>query len=347
MRPGASCTRSSLPKRRTEVKLEYVPLDQIVWNPWRDKELYPIDDDHVKGLRESINDHGFFVSIKGRRVNGKVEIGCGHARIAAARKAKLDTVPIFVAALDDDAMLRLMADENALQSGSHPGAIINEVAAVTRRLIDGLLSPDNCPEKISRLFNGDKGIKQTRTKLRTGSDVHRTLGVDVIRAYLGQGNPERSQRGEREIRDAISTLKESGHYDEIVDRALRKYPQPVGDGKPAKGTTVATSAADKPRRAPTFDARCVTLFPNTHQAQAFREAVTTSGARQVIPVDKQYPLAKRIMRDRREDGRKNWSRKQVGAPQIKVAVQAEVETAMKKQREIDKEESERYLAEQR
>jgi hypothetical protein len=42
---------------------------------------------------------------------------------------------------------------NALQSGENPGAVMNEVAAVTRRLIEGLLSePDNCPVQIAKAF---------------------------------------------------------------------------------------------------------------------------------------------------------------------------------------------------
>jgi hypothetical protein len=36
------------------------------------------------------------------------------------------------AQVDDDAMLRLMTDENATQGGNSPGAVLNEVAAVMR-----------------------------------------------------------------------------------------------------------------------------------------------------------------------------------------------------------------------
>ena len=56
--------------------------------------------------------------------------------------------------------------------------------AVTRRLIEGVLSAsDNCPKEITQLFKG-KGMDQARGALRRGN-VHRTFGVDVIRAYLG------------------------------------------------------------------------------------------------------------------------------------------------------------------
>jgi hypothetical protein len=42
-----------------------VPLDKIKLNPWRDLELFPIDHDHVEGLKASIKRHGF-VGIKAR-----------------------------------------------------------------------------------------------------------------------------------------------------------------------------------------------------------------------------------------------------------------------------------------
>src|SRR5262245_19852200 len=118
------------------MKTEIVPLDLIAWNPYRDMDLYPLDRDHIVDLQRSLKEHGFFGGVKARRRNGMVEIGCGHHRIAAARKSKLGSVEIRIDDIDDDDMIRLMTVENATQSGAHPGAILNEVAAVTRRLVE-------------------------------------------------------------------------------------------------------------------------------------------------------------------------------------------------------------------
>lgn len=324
------------------MKIQNVSLDDIVPNPWRDMKLYPIDTDHVAELKSSINDHGFFGGVKGRRRNGKIELGCGHQRVEAARRAKLDTVPIFIADMDDDDMLRLMTDENATQAGSNPGAVLNEVAAVTRRIIEGLLGPsDNCPKVITGLFNGVKGLETTRGALRNGNNIHRALGVDVLRAYLGQGNAERSHRQERQIREAISALKQSGRYDDVVEEIIARYPPPISD-KPAKGKDVVTTKPKK-THARTLDERCANLFPNEHQFHAFREAVTTAAAQKVIPVNQQYALAKEIM------GATNsqFTKKGAGAPYIKRMVQDQVQQALKGQRDINKKEKEAYLAEQR
>jgi len=49
-----------------------------------------------------------------------------------------------------------MADENATQAGSNPGAVMNEVSAVVQRLIEGLLGGTIVPPSIAKAFeNGD------------------------------------------------------------------------------------------------------------------------------------------------------------------------------------------------
>jgi hypothetical protein len=82
------------------------------------------------------------------------------------------------------------------------------------------------------------------------------------------------------------------------------------------------------------------LFSSTHQAQAFREAVQTEGAKRVIGVGEQLTLAKEIMAQ--EGSRKHGPT----ASDIKKAVHERVEEGLKQQREIDKEEREIYLLEQ-
>jgi ParB-like nuclease domain len=323
------------------MKLQNVPLDQIVSNPWRDESIHPVDKEHVAELCASIHEHGFFGGLKGRRANGKVQLGCGHARIAAARKAKLDSVPIYIDDIDDDAMLRLMTDENATQAGSSAGAVINEVSAVIRRLIEGLLGGGGTiVPPVAKAFDNKTGIEQARIKIRNGN-AHVALGHNVIRTYLGQGNPKNALRGERQIREALAALKQSGRYDEIIDEVVSQYPIPVSNVPPAKNTEVTTTRQPKPRQR-LLDERSASIFKNDHQFHAFREAVTTSAAQKAIPVDKQFGLAKEIMREKRDD----FSKKQVGAPYIKAKVQERVQDYMKEQRKIDKEERDRYLAEQ-
>jgi ParB-like chromosome segregation protein Spo0J len=331
------------------MKLQNVSLDQIVDNPWRDRELNPIDDEHVAELMASLAEHGFFGGLKGRRVNGKVELGCGHARIEAARKAKMDSIPIYIDDIDDDTMLRLMTDENATQQGgTSAGAVLNEVSAVARRLVEGLLEGQGgtiVPACVAKAFENRHAVEIAQGKLKKrAADLNTELPIGhvTIRTYLGQGNPKNALRGERQIREALAALKQSGRYDEIADEILRKHSPPVtSDIKPAKETKVVKAKAVKPRSR-TLDERTASVFENDHQFHAFREAVTTQAAQKAIPVNKQLPLAKEIMREKHSQ----FSKKQVGAPYIKSKVGERVADYMKAQRKIDKEERDAYLAEQ-
>jgi hypothetical protein len=329
--------------------IQYIPVEQIVWNPWRDKDLYPIDFEHIKELKESINDHDFFQSLKGRHRDGKVELGCGHSRFEAAKRAKMESIPIFIGDMDDDQMLRLMTDENALQAGANPGAILNEVAAITRRLANGILGDDEPLPSIAKAFGNKGEIEKARKKLRSGSNAHMAINADAIRAYLGHGNPDRAHRPERAVREAINTLRQSGKFEDIIEDAITKAPQPVINGDEPRSKAVAKPKERKPRER-ILDGRCASVFPSDHQFHAFREAVTSAGAQRVIKPEQQLELAKSIMTlmpEARSAISGATNKKQIGAPYIKMKVQSAVEEGMKKQREIDREERERYLSEQR
>jgi hypothetical protein len=76
---------------------------------------------------------------------------------------------------------------------------INEVAAVTRRLIGGLFGGTIVPANIAKVFESKAGMDRARNKLRNGTDAHVAIGHPVIRAYLGQGNPKRSCRAQHRI----------------------------------------------------------------------------------------------------------------------------------------------------
>ncbi len=330
------------------MRMEHILLTDIVPNPWRDMDLYPLDDDHVRELRQSIGDHGFFGGVKGRRrADGKVEIGCGHARIEAARlDPPLATVPVFIEDIDDDAMLRLMTDENATQAGSSPGAVINEVASVTRRLVDGLLAGTIVPSNIAKAFESESSIERTRSKLRMQftepdkADIHLALGHGVIGRYLGQGDPQSGQRAANA--KFARPLRRLSNPAAMTEWSMKRFvsTRPATDAKPSKSRAAAKTKPVK-RRKPVLDDRTANVFPNEHQFHAFREAVTTEGAQKVIPVEKQLDLAKSIV------SQASHGKKQVGAPYIKTMVHAHVEQGMKAQRKINKEEQEAYLREQR
>jgi hypothetical protein len=236
----------------TKPRVIAVPLDKIKLNPWRDTELFPIDRDHVEELKASIGRHGFFGGIKARERDGFFEIGCGAHRVEAARQAGLASIDISVGDMTDDEMINLMATENGTQHGSNAAAAMNDVAAVTQRLVDILLDPAmgdfrEISQKYPGLFEGKQGFEQARGKLLARvADPNKDGGVgrDLVLRYLGG---ERSPLNEQKVRDAIATLKQSGRYDDIVDQALDASRQKQFQDKPHTPST-HSDIANKPTK---------------------------------------------------------------------------------------------------
>lgn len=87
-------------------------LDQIDPNPHRDLATYPWVEPKVSELMRSIDAVGFWAGVIARPKGNRVELAFGHHRIEAARRLKLDKVPLIIRKLDDADMLRFMAREN-------------------------------------------------------------------------------------------------------------------------------------------------------------------------------------------------------------------------------------------
>ena len=62
-------------------------IKNIAANPFRNIDKYPINQDKVDALRESMQSTGYWGNIVARAVNGKFEIAYGHHRLMAIREA--------------------------------------------------------------------------------------------------------------------------------------------------------------------------------------------------------------------------------------------------------------------
>lgn len=91
-------------------------LSDVLPNPYRNLDDYPIDQAKCEQLAHSINETGFWLGIRARRNNaGQLEIAFGHHRIAAAKFALGENheAQFEVGEFSDLEMLRMMAHENA------------------------------------------------------------------------------------------------------------------------------------------------------------------------------------------------------------------------------------------
>lgn len=92
-------------------KIREIPLDQLV--PFKDHPFKVIDDESMIDTVQSIREHGILLPLIARPMpDGKYEIVSGHRRSHAGKLAGLETVPVIVRELDDDAAVILMVDSN-------------------------------------------------------------------------------------------------------------------------------------------------------------------------------------------------------------------------------------------
>ena len=90
-------------------KIREIPLDQLI--PFKDHPFKVIDDESMMDTVQSIREHGILLPLIARPMpDGKYEIVSGHRRSHAGKLAGLETVPVIVRELDDDAAVILMVE---------------------------------------------------------------------------------------------------------------------------------------------------------------------------------------------------------------------------------------------
>ena len=103
-------TEESRADERRE-KVTEIPLSQL--HPFRNHPFKVLDDERMLDTAESIREYGVLVpAIVRPREDGGYEIVAGHRRKRGCEIAGLDTMPVIVRDLDDDAATIIMVDSN-------------------------------------------------------------------------------------------------------------------------------------------------------------------------------------------------------------------------------------------
>jgi len=178
-----------------------VQIKNLESNPYRDMENYPISEEKVQRLAESINQTGFWDNILARKQNGKIQIAYGHHRLVALRKVMkpTDEVDVPVKSLDDATMIKIMANENMDEWKTDPG-VIDETVRVAKRFLDE--HPEEAKKAEQQLLN--HGLKEGYSKEN-----------QIIATFLGWLNFR--------VRDSVNTI--TGIDDGIIEQeAVRNLP---------------------------------------------------------------------------------------------------------------------------
>ena len=92
-------------------QVQQIPIGELF--PFKDHPFKVLDDESMQRTVESVEQYGVLSPLIARpRPEGGYEIISGHRRKHAAELANLDTVPVIVRNMEDDAATILMVDSN-------------------------------------------------------------------------------------------------------------------------------------------------------------------------------------------------------------------------------------------
>jgi hypothetical protein len=179
-----------------------IPLADVVANPFRHMDRYPISEEKIEALMASMDRTGYWENVVGRQKNGKVELAYGHHRwIAFGRKFGKDAkMGLIIKPLSDEDMLHMMADENMQEFGTSAAIEQETVSAVVEAYAAGKIDLEKPKAKAGSIryapsFLLDK--KDTNDKPYTAEGVAR---------FLGWTQP--SGQASARVRSALKVLEE-------------------------------------------------------------------------------------------------------------------------------------------
>jgi hypothetical protein len=205
-----------------------IPIEDILDNPFRDFNIFPIEKSVVESLKASYSTSGDFGVIPVRRhpeeryaKKGKYQQLCGHHRMQALREIGIKIVDCkVIQGCTDDMALTIMTGENL--SGSHRavGAIQDSLMSLAKVIGYRLLRYSDY-DRYKKDFASTHGVckkkdswETARGKFKKGNGI----GATSISNFVGKG-----QFTATEIADTNRIFKETGIYDKILDHIISKF----------------------------------------------------------------------------------------------------------------------------
>ena len=122
--------------------MQQIPIDAL--HPFTNHPFKVLDDEAMTRTVESIAQYGVLSPLIARpRPEGGYEIISGHRRQYAAKLAGLDTLPVIVRQMDDDAAVILMVDSNLQREHILP----SERALAHKMILDAMRRTSGRPSK--------------------------------------------------------------------------------------------------------------------------------------------------------------------------------------------------------
>ena len=123
-------------------QVQQIPIGELF--PFKNHPFKVLDDESMQRTVESVEQYGVLSPLIARpRLEGGYEIISGHRRQHAAQLAGLDTLPVIVRNMDDDAAVLLMVDSNLQRENILP----SERAFAYKMKLDAMRRTSGRPSK--------------------------------------------------------------------------------------------------------------------------------------------------------------------------------------------------------
>lgn len=196
-----SAEESRQEQKREQV--QQIPIEELF--PFKEHPFKVLDDEAMQRTVESVAQYGVLAPLIARpRPEGGYEIISGHRRQHAAELAGLDTLPVIVREMTDDAAVILMVDSNLQRENILP----SERAFAYKMKLEALKNQG---------ARSDLTSPQVAAKFRSDDAVAKDQGIEQIpTVHMGVAATQMERRGivtdkgnqNREIREQNRLLKE-------------------------------------------------------------------------------------------------------------------------------------------
>ena len=153
-------------------QVQQIPIDELY--PFKNHPFKVLDDESMQRTVESVEQYGVLSPLIARpRPEGGYEIISGHRRQHAAQLAGLETLPVIVRNMDDDAAVLLMVDSNLQRENILP----SERAFAYKMKLKALKNQG---------ARSDLTSPQVAAKFRSDDAVAKDQGIsgDTVRRYI-------------------------------------------------------------------------------------------------------------------------------------------------------------------
>ena len=198
-------------------QVQQIPIDEL--HPFTNHPFKVLDDEAMTRTVESIAQYGVLSPLIARpRPEGGYEIISGHRRQYAAKLAGLDTLPVIVRQMDDDAAVILMVDSNLQREHILPSerALAYKMKLDAMRRTSGRPSKENSRQLVGNFETADVVGKESG---ESGRQVQRFIRLtnlvpellDMVDEKKISFNPavELSYLDESQQRDFLEAMEDT------------------------------------------------------------------------------------------------------------------------------------------